>query len=97
MLHKPPFAQGTQILLYEAEPFAKITIANAIWLTGEVLVQHDEHRSDFAPDEKCIWQTHRFEEVVALLDHLPERDGIAYLYALFDFDPTMEKAGLNNS
>jgi hypothetical protein len=37
-----------------------------------VLAQHGEHRTDFAPDEKYIWQTRRFEESVALLDHLPE-------------------------
>lgn len=61
-----------QFLPYAAEPFAKIGVANAIWLTGEVLVQHDEHRTDFAPDEIYIWQTRRFEESVALLDHLNE-------------------------
>jgi hypothetical protein len=79
--------QNVQFLSYAAEPFAKVAVANAIWLTGEVLVQHDEHRTDFAPDEKYIWQTRRFEKCVALLDHLPEARRHRVFIRAFRFRP----------
>ena len=87
MPHKTLIPQNAQFLPYAAEPFAKIAVANAIWLTGEVLVQRDEHRTDFAPDEKYIWQTRRFEKCVALLDHLPEARRHRVFICAFRFRP----------
>ncbi len=87
MPHKDLIHQSAQFLPYAVEPFAKIAVANAIWLTGEILVQRDEHRTDFAPDEKYIWQTRRFEESVALLDHLPEARRHRMFIRAFRFRP----------
>lgn len=87
MAHKALIAQGTKVLPYAVEPFAKTAVANAIWLTGEVLVQRGEHRTDFTPDEKYIWQTRRFEKCVALLDHLPEARRHRVFIRAFRFRP----------
>jgi hypothetical protein len=72
MPHKSLIVRKAQFLRYMAEAFADIAVANAIWLTGEVLVQRDEHRAVFAPNIKYIWQVRRFEESIAHLDHLSE-------------------------
>lgn len=64
--------QDAQTLRYAAEEFAKIAVANAIWLTGELPAQRDEKRAHFVPDEKYIWQVRRLEESLGLLDGLPE-------------------------
>ena len=87
MPHKTLTAQTAQLLRYEAEPFAKIAVANAIWLTGELLVQRDERRADFVPDEKYIWQLRRFEESLALLDRLPEAQRHRVFVCAFRFRP----------
>jgi len=80
-------AQGAQILRYPAEAFAKTAVANAIWLTGELLAQRDEKRPDFVPDEKYIWQVRRFEESLALLDCLPEAQRHHVFVCAFRFRP----------
>lgn len=87
MPHKALIPQAAPALSYDAKPFAKTAVANAIWLTGEVLVQYDERRTDFAPDEKYIWQTRRFEKCVALLDHLPEARRHRVFIRAFRFRP----------
>jgi hypothetical protein len=87
MPHKSLIPQNALFLPYMAEPFAKIAVANAIWLTGEVLIQRDEHRADFAPDKKYIWQVRRYEESVALLDHLPEARRHRIFIRAFRFRP----------
>ena len=87
MPHKALIPQNAQFLPYAVEPFARIAVANAVWLTGEVLVQRDEHRADFAPDEKYVWQVRRMEESVALLDHLPEARRHRVFIRAFRFRP----------
>ncbi len=89
-------AQGAQILRYPAEAFAKTAVANAIWLTGELLAQRDEKRPDFVPDEKYIWQVRRFEEALPCSIVCPKHNGITYLYALSDSGLTTEKTYLSS-
>lgn len=87
MPHRDITPQNAQVLPYEAEAFAKIAVANAIWLTGELLAQRDENRTDFVPDEKYIWQVRRFEESLALLDRLPEAQRHRVFVCAFRFRP----------
>jgi hypothetical protein len=87
MPHKASTPENAQILRYATEAFANISVANAIWLTGEVLVQRDEHRTEFEPDEKYIWQTRRFEKCVALLDNLSEARRHRVFISAFRFRP----------
>ncbi len=79
--------QGAQILRFEAVSFAMIAVANAIWLTGELLAQRDEDRADFLPDENYIWQVRRFQESLALLDRLPEAQRHRVFVCAFRFRP----------
>jgi len=79
--------QDAQILRFEAESFAKIAVANAIWLTGELLAQRDEQRADFVPDEKYIWQVRRLEESTVLLNRLPEARRHHAFICAFRFRP----------
>ena len=87
MPHKVLIVRKAQFLPYTTEAFAKTDVANAIWLTGEVLVQRDECRADFEPNEKYIWQTRQFEESVALLDRLPEARRHRVFTRAFRFRP----------
>jgi hypothetical protein len=87
MPHKALIPQNAHFLSYAAEPFANIAVGNAIWLTGEYLVQRDECRADFEPNEKHIWQTRRFQESVALLDSLPEAQRHRVFTLAFRFRP----------
>jgi hypothetical protein len=87
MSHKALIVRKAQFLPYTTEAFAKIGVANAIWLIGEVLIQRDECRADFEPNEKYIWQTRRFEESVALLDRLPEARRHRVFIRAFRFRP----------
>ena len=87
MPDQPLTAQDAQILRYATETFAKIAVANAIWLTGEQLAQRDEKRADFFPDEKYIWQVRRFDESLALLDRLPEARRHRVFLCAFRFRP----------
>jgi hypothetical protein len=87
MPHKSLIPQNSQFLAYAAEPFANIAVANAIWLTGEYLVQRDECRTDFEPNEKYIWQMRRIEESIYLLDRLPETQRHRIFMRAFRFRP----------
>jgi hypothetical protein len=96
MPDQPLTAQDAQILRYATETFAKIAVANAIWLTGEQLAQRDEKRADF------FRMKNTFGRCVDLMKALPcsivclKRDGIAYFYALSDSGLTTEKAYLSS-
>lgn len=79
--------QGAQNLRYKAEAFADTAVANAIWLTGETLIQRDERRTEFKPDEKYIWDMRRFEESIALLDRLSETRRHRLFIRAFRFRP----------
>ncbi|MBS0249336.1 MAG: hypothetical protein JSR61_22220 [Proteobacteria bacterium] len=79
--------QDAQTLRYAAEEFAKIAVANAIWLTGELLAQRDAKRAHFVPDEIYIWQVRRLEESLALLDRLPEAQRHRVFICAFRFRP----------
>ena len=79
--------RDAQTLRYPAEEFAKIAVANAIWLTGELLAQRDEKRAHFVPDEIYIWQVRRLEESLGLLDGLPEAQRYCVFVCAFRFRP----------
>lgn len=79
--------QDAQTLRYAAKEFAKIAVANAIWLTGELLAQRDEKRAHFMPDEKYIWEARRLEESLGPLDGLPEAQRYCVFVCAFRFRP----------
>lgn len=79
--------QDAQTLRYAAKEFAKIAVANAIWLTGELLAQRDEKRAHFMPEGKYVWQVRRLEESLDLLDGLPQAQRYCGFVCAFRFRP----------
>jgi hypothetical protein len=76
-----------EMLPYDTEQFAKIAVANALWLIGEFLVHRDENWAEFAPEERYWCETRRFEESVSILVCAPEAMRHAMFVFAFRFRP----------
>lgn len=59
-------------LSFSVESFAKIAVANAVWLTGEWLAHTHEAGQDFAPDIGYLMHTRHAKETLFVLNRVSE-------------------------
>ena len=76
-----------EIFPYDTEQFAKIAVANAFWLIGEFLVHREEDCAEFAPEERYLCETRRFDEGVSILACVAEARRHAMFVFAFRFRP----------